>query len=520
MKVTRSLFGLFCISILFGCSQPNDQPTESRPNIVYILADDLGYGEVGYQGQSKIKTPNIDALAASGMIFTNHYTGAPVCAPARSIFLTGMHGGHTYIRGNDEWGHRGEVWNYAKAAEDPNLEGQRPLPEKTLTIAKILQGEGYATGLVGKWGLGAPLSEGIPNNLGFDYFYGYNCQRQAHNLYPPHMWENETKVPLNNEVIVPGTKLDSLADPNDPESYAKYTQSDYAPDMMHAKALGFIEENKDKPFFLYYASPLPHLPIQAPEELVEEYREEFGEEEYYDGNMGYFPNRYPRATYAAMISRLDQHVGEVRKKLEDLGLLENTLIIFTSDNGPTFTGGVDFDYFESSAPFTNGRGRTKGSVYEGGVRVPMVASWPGTIEEGSSSDHISIFYDMMPTFCELIDVEVPEQTDGKSILPTLLGKEQDTHEYLYWEYPEYGGQQAIRMGKWKAVRQNIKSDGNLNIELYDLSTDILERNDLASENPDIVAKMEEIFIKEHIESPIDRFKMEALGDKLSGEQSN
>ncbi len=506
----------FILLISFGCEQ---KPT--KPNIIYILADDLGYGEVGYQGQDKIHTPNIDALAKSGMIFTNHYTGAPVCAPARSIFLTGQHGGHTYIRGNDEWGHRGEVWNYAKAAVDPNLEGQRPLPKETLTVGKILQGQGYKTGLVGKWGLGAPLSEGIPNNLGFDYFYGYNCQRQAHNLYPPHMWENKTKVKLNNEVVVPGTKLDSLADPNSPESYARYTQPDFAPDLMHEKALSFVEENKEGPFFLYYASPLPHLPIQAPKEIVDQYREEFGDEAPYDGSRGYFPNQFPRATYAAMITRLDQHVGELVAKLEELGLRENTLIVFTSDNGPTFTGGVDFDYFESSAPFSNGYGRTKGSVYEGGVRVPMVASWPGTVQAGSESDLPSIFYDMMPTFCDLLGLEIPAETDGISFLPTLMGEEQSqTHDYLYWEYPEYGGQQAIRMGKWKAVRTNIKREGNLKIELYDLEKDILEQNDISDDHPEIVTQMEEIFKAEHIESPIDRFKMEALGDTMSESTTN
>jgi arylsulfatase len=426
--------------------------------------------------------------------------------------LTGKHGGHAYIRGNDEWRERGEVWDYAKAAADPNLEGQRPLPVGTITLASILQEQGYKTGIVGKWGLGAPLTESIPTKMGFDYFYGYNCQRQAHNLYPPHMWENENKIQLNNPIVVPSTKLDSGADLYDPASYEKYNQKDYAPTLMHDKALSFIEENKDEPFFLYYASPLPHVPLQAPFDDVEKYESEIGDEAPYDGSKGYFPNRYPRATYAAMISLLDQQIGEVREKIRALGLEENTIIVVTSDNGPTYTGGVDFDYFESSSPFTNGYGRTKGFVYEGGIRIPMLVSWPGKVVAGSKTDHISAFYDVLPTICDLLGVTVPQDTDGKSFLPTLLGKEQEAHEYLFWEYPEYGGQQAVRMGKWKAIRQNIIKEGNLEIELYDLSIDPKEQNNIADANPEIIQKMKEIMKKEHSTPALDRFKMAALED--------
>ena len=508
--MTRNILTLSLLLAFFSCTKQEEKPI--KPNIVYILADDLGFGEVGYQGQKKIHTPNIDALAASGMVFTNHYSGAPVCAPARCILLTGKHGGHAYIRGNDEWRDRGEVWDYAKAAADPNLEGQRPLPTGTITLASILQGQGYKTGIVGKWGLGAPLTESIPTKMGFDYFYGYNCQRQAHNLYPPHMWENETKVSLNNPVVVPNTKLEEGADLNDPASYSKYQQQEYAPTLIHEKALSFIEENKDKPFFLYYASPLPHVPLQAPKSDVDKYESEFGEEAPYDGSQGYFPTRYPHATYAAMISLLDQQIGEVKAKLKELGLEENTLIVVTSDNGPTYTGGVDFDYFESSAPFTNGYGRTKGFVYEGGIRIPMLVNWPGKVEAGTKTDHISAFYDVMSTICDLLGIAPPADTDGKSFLPTLLGKDQEAHEYLFWEYPEYGGQQAVRMGKWKAIRQNILKENNLEIELYDLSTDPQEQNNIAEANPEIVKRMEEIMKNEHSTAELDRFKMAALGD--------
>lgn len=501
----------------FACQQAEQTP--KKPNIVLILADDLGYGEVGFNGQKLIKTPNMDELAASGKIFTNHYTAAPVCAPARGMILTGLHSGHAYIRGNDEWRERGEVWDYAKAAADPNLEGQRPLPAETLTIAKVLQQNGYKTGIVGKWGLGAPLSEGIPTNLGFDYFFGYNCQRQAHNLYPPHLWENETKIPLENEIVVPGTKLDEGADPMDLVSYARYQQQDYAPEVMHEKALAFLDENSNQPFFLYYASPLPHLPLQAPQELVAEYVEVFGEEAPYDGSKGYFPTRYPRATYAAMITLLDKQIGELRQKVEEMGQLENTIFILTSDNGPTYTGGVDFDFFESSQPFSNGYGRTKGFVYEGGIRVPMVVNWPGKVEEGSQSEHISAFYDLFPTLCDLIGVEAPAGLDGMSFLPAILGKEQKPHEYLYWEFPEYGGQQAVRMGNWKAVRQQLK-EGIVKTELYDLSNDPQEQKDLSNIHPKVVAQLEEIMKKEHQESHIDRFKLETLGDQLSANSGN
>lgn len=513
MKLTQIAF-LLALCCFFSCGKEQAESglSHAPPNIVFILADDLGYGEVGYQGQEKIKTPHIDALAASGKIFTNHYSGAPVCAPARSIFLTGKHGGHAYIRGNDEWRERGEVWDFAKAALDPNLEGQRPLPAETQTLAKLLQSAGYATGIVGKWGLGAPLSEGIPSNLGFDYFYGYNCQRQAHNLYPPHLWENETKIPLNNEIVVPGTLLDSLADPDDPESYSRYVQNDYAPDLMHAKALAFLEAKKDEPFFLYYASPLPHLPLQIPDADRQAYREAFGDEVPYDGKDSYFPNQFPRATYAAMITKLDRQIGELRDKLDELGVLENTLIVVTSDNGPTYLGGVDYDYFESSQPFSNGFGRTKGFVYEGGVRVPMLVNWPEQIEAGTSSDHISIFYDWLPTICEMVGIPIPEDADGQSFLPDILGNPQQDRGYIFWEYPEYGGQQAIRMGKWKAVRQNIKKDGNLDIELYNLENDPWEKNNIASENPKVVAEMASIFQKEHEKPQVDTFVMPILDE--------
>ncbi|MDH5397477.1 MAG: arylsulfatase [Cyclobacteriaceae bacterium] len=498
-----------------GCkSNPPTEKKNNKPNIIFILADDLGYSEVGVYGQDKIETPNIDQLAATGMRFTNFYSGAPVCAPARSVLLTGLHSGHTPIRGNHEWGERGDVWDFAKAVTDPNLEGQYPLPDSTITLAKVLQNSGYATGMVGKWGLGGPLSNSIPNTMGFDFFYGYNCQRQAHTYFPQHLWKNREKVLLNNKLVVPNTKLEKNSDPLDTASYADYHLTDYAPRLMHEEALQFIADNKANPFFLYYASPIPHAPLQAPRKWVDYYREKFGDETPYLGDRSYFPNRYPHATYAAMVSYLDEQVGELVQKLKTLGLYENTLIIFTSDNGPTFNGGSDSPYFNSAKPFKSERTWGKGYVKEGGIRVPMIASWPGIIDVKTESPLISSFYDMMPTLCEITGASVPP-TDGLSMLPTMQGRPQDQveHDYLYWEFPQYGGQQAVRMGDWKGIRSNIKNNKeSMVFELYNLKTDITEENDVANEYPEIAAQIRQIFDKEHAPSDIPRFRMPQLGD--------
>ncbi len=507
--IYRILLWIFILSFCTSCIPHASK--DKKPNIIFILADDLGYGELGVYGQEKIETPHIDALANSGMRFTQHYSGAPVCAPARYVFLTGQHTGHAFIRGNDEWNERGDVWNYEKACLNPAFEGQRPIPEGTITLGEQLQKEGYKTSILGKWGLGAPETEGIPNLQGFDYFFGYNCQRQAHNLYPPHLWENVQKVRLNNEMVIPHTGLDSLANPLDSRSYEKFSQNEYAPENIQERALQFIENQGDQAFFMYYASPLPHLPLQAPKKYVDYYVEKFGEEKPYTGGNGYFPTRYPRATYAAMISYLDHQVGELVDKLKEEGLYENTIIIFSSDNGPTYTGGVDFDYFESSAPFSNGYGKTKGFVYEGGIRIPLIVSWPNKIKAGSTSDHISAFYDLMPTICDIAQADIPKQIDGISFLPTLLAQEQPLHSFLYWEFPSYKGQQAVRMGKWKAIRKNI-FEGNLTIELYDLEQDFLEQRDISAMHPKVVATMEEIMIQEHEPSENERFQFEALDE--------
>jgi len=510
-----TVLGLSLVSFT-GCSAPETTSKDSSraPNIVLILADDLGYGDLGIYGQEKIETPHIDQLAKNGMLFTQHYSGSPVCAPSRCVLMTGKHTGNAHIRSNDEWRERGEVWDFAKAVEDPNLEGQRPIPAGTPTVGRLLQQVGYQTAIVGKWGLGAPLTEGIPNKQGFDFFFGYNCQRQAHTYFPRHLWKNEEKVWLDNELIVPNTKLPEGADPYDSTSYLPFTsQPDYAPELMLEESLQFIENNQNQPFFLYFASPIPHVPLQAPQRWVDYYHEKFGDEEPYLGERNYFPVRYPRATYAAMVSYLDEQVGKLVDKLKETGTYDHTLIVFTSDNGPSFNGGTDSEYFDSAKPFRSDYGRGKGTVYEGGMRVPFIASWPGKIEEGTTSDHISAFWDILPTFCEIAGTGVPKDVNGLSMLSVLLGEQPaKTHDYLYWEFPSYQGQQAVRMGKWKAMRRDIFR-GNMDFELYDLEADPTETTDVAALYPDIIARMEEIVQNSRTIPEIERFRFAELGDK-------
>ena len=497
--------------LLASCAGDN---TPSQPNIIYILADDLGYGELGCYGQEKIETPSIDRLAETGIMFTQHYSGAPVCAPSRCILLTGKHSGHAFIRGNHEWGERGNVWSYRAMIDDPGLEGQYPLPEGTSTLGTMLQEQGYKTAIVGKWGLGAPGSTGVPNKQGFDFFFGYNCQRQAHTYNPVHLWKNDERVYTGNDTVPPGTKLPEGADPYNEASYSDFWLEVYSPDMMFDEITNFVNENKDNPFFLYWATPIPHLALQAPPEWVKKYVDKFGEEEPYIGDRGYFPNRYPRAAYAAMVSYLDNQVGELIQQLKDLGIYDNTLVIFTSDNGPSYTGGTDSHWFNSAGPFSEDAERVKGRVYEGGIRVPMIASWPGMIEPGSKTDHISAFWDVMPTLAEITGAETPDDIDGLSFLPVLTGvNDQEEHDYLYWEFPSYRGQQAVRMGKWKAVRKDI-FNGNMRIELYDLENDPSETTDVADSYPEIVAKVDSLMKAAHTPAELDRFKIKELGDEL------
>jgi arylsulfatase A-like enzyme len=511
MKAKSLLSFALMILPFFSFAQVKKEKIQ-RPNIVYIFADDLGYGDLGCYGQTKIETPNIDALAKIGMLFTQHYA-MPVCAPSRYCLMTGINSGKAFIRGNDEWGERGDVWSFKAMEENPSLEGQLPIPDSTITIAKLLKKNGYKTALVGKWGLGAPMTAGEPNNQGFDYFYGSLCQRQDHQYYPAHLWENIFRVPLNNKVQDPNIKFPAELNSEDPANYKTYKQRDYSPDFMLDAALRFLDSVKNKPFFLYYPSPLPHASMQAPENLVEYYHKKFGYEKPFPGGS-YVPCLYPRATRAAMITLLDQQVGAIIKKLKQEGVYNNTIIIFSSDNGSSNEGGADCKFFDSNGPFKNEFGWGKGFLYEGGIRMPLIVSWPGKIKEGSKSEMINANWDFLPTVCEITNIKQPKNIDGISYLPALLGKEKEQvhHDYLYWEFPQYGGQQAVRMGKWKGIRMNIIK-GNLKIQLYDLDNDIREQHDVASEHTEIVKQMEAIMKKEHHTPDVASFRMETVEDK-------
>ena len=459
-----------CLLLLAACGAPVEP---ARPkNVILILADDLGYSELGCYGQELIRTPNIDRLAAGGMRFTRAYSGSPVCAPSRCVLLTGFHTGHAIVRNNWEGG------SWERGAP----EGQYPLPEGTPNLARSLQEAGFATGCVGKWGLGGPETSGHPNRQGFDLFHGYLCQRIAHNYYPTHLWLNEEKHILEgNKWFTPHQRLTEPLESDD-AYYERYSAAIYAPDVMTATALEFMDSNATEPFFLYFASTIPHVALQVPREDVDAYPPEWDDAPYL-GMKGYLPHPSPRRAYAAMVSHLDRDVGRILDKLDELGIADETLVLFTSDNGPTFNGGSDSAFFDSA----HGMRGLKCSVHEGGIRVPMIVSWPGHIEPGSTSDHLCAFEDILPTVLALTGLAPHEGIDGISFTPTLAGSaDQEQHELLYWEY---GNQQALRAGDWKAVRKGLKK-GNKAIEIYNLVSDPREQTDLSSERPEVLARME------------------------------
>jgi arylsulfatase A len=470
------ILGIF---IFAGCKKKQEQ-TVSSPNIIYIFADDLGYGELGAYGQEKIKTPNLDRLAAGGMRFTQHYTGAPVCAPSRYMLLTGTHAGHAYIRGNYELGQ----------FSDEMEGGQMPIPETTPTLAKMLKKAGYQTAMVGKWGLGMNGTTGSPLLQGFDYYYGYLDQKQAHNYYPTHLWENDKVSPLNNDYFLVHQPQEKGIDQ---KVFDQFKGRDYAPDRMIEKALHFIDTTAtDKPFFLYYPSPIPHVSLQVPDSLVQEYLGSFEETPYY-GNSGYTAHQYPLSAYAAMITHLDSEVGKIWEAVKAKGQEENTLILFSSDNGPTFAGGVDADFFNSAGDL---RG-LKMDVYEGGIRVPFIAYWKNKISAGQTSDLVSGHWDMYNTFAELAHQE-QSSPDGISLVNELLGiPQKQQHEYLYFEYPEKRGQVALRWGDWKGVKVEMKTTTNAPWELYNLKTDPQEKYNLAAKHPEIIHTMDSLQRRAH-----------------------
>jgi arylsulfatase A-like enzyme len=478
---------------------------EKRANIVFIIADDLGYGDLGCYGQQKIRTPNLDRLAREGMRFTNHYSGSNVCAPSRCVLMTGKHPGHGYIRDNRQ----------AKGF----TEGQEPVPAGLLQLPSLLKQQGYVLGGFGKWGLGPVGSSGDPLKHGFDRWFGYNCQAVAHNYYPTHLWDNDTPIKLDNPKFAAHQKLPAAADPDDPKSYAGFTGKTYAPDLIGAKALDFVRANKDRPFFLYYATTVPHLALQVPEDSLKEYAGTFPETPY-TGDRGYLPHRQPRAAYAAMITRMDRDIGRLLALIQELKLDERTIIIFTSDNGPLYDrlGGTDTEFFNSAGGL---RGR-KGSYYEGGFREPCLVRWKGRIGAGSTSDRVTGFEDWLPTLLELIGAKekTPSDLDGISFAPTLLGRNQAPRPFLYRESPGYGGQQGVRVGKWKALRLNLnprpkaKDQAPGEIELYDLVADPSETNNVAGKHPEVVARLRAIMTQQHVKS--DQFPMRALDASKEG----
>ncbi|MGI8602149.1 MAG: arylsulfatase [Verrucomicrobiales bacterium] len=438
-----------------------------KPNIVFILADDLGVGELGCYGQKMIRTPNIDRLANEGMRFTACYAGSAVCAPSRCSLLTGKHPGHAFVRDNREL--PGRV-----GAGEETYPGQTPLPENDLTIAKLLRSAGYLSTCIGKWGLGNVGNSGDPQKQGFDHFFGYYCQRHAHNHYPRFLFRDGSKLML---------------DGNEGGATGRH----YAQDQFIAEAEKFLRENKHRPFLLYLPVTIPHLAIQGPEEALAEYRGKFPEPEDYKPGS-YFKHATPRAGYAGMVTYLDRGVGRILTLLDELKLDEKTLVLFSSDNGPTHdrVGGADSDFFKSS----EGRRGRKGSLYEGGLRVPLLARWPGKIKPGTVSDHVCAFWDVLPTLGELAGVIPPPHLDGLSFAPTLLGREgQKSHEFLYWEFPAYGHHQALRAGKWKAVRPQLAKAPKAEPELYDLAADPGEAHDVADQNPEVVERLRALMVE-------------------------
>jgi arylsulfatase A-like enzyme len=451
--------------LLSACKKPDQTGSDNllKPNIIYILADDLGYNELGCYGQDKILTPHIDRLASEGMKFTQHYAGTSVCAPSRSVLMTGLHTGHTPSRGNKE------VEPY----------GQFQIPDQTVTVAELLKKAGYTTVMYGKWGLGVENTSGDPQNQGFDEFYGYYGQVHAHNSFPEYLYSNREKIYLENEVIY-------LPKDHWTRGLGSYATNkiDYSNDIFAQRALTFIENHENIPFFLYLPFTIPHNNGEAPEGLKFE-----------TPTLAPYENRdwsYEKKSYAAMISRLDSYIGQIADKLKSKGIDQRTLVIFSSDNGC-----AEPQLFNGSGSF---RGK-KRDLYEGGIRVPMIAWWPGIIEAGSVSDHISAFWDVHPTVCQLAGIEIPSYVDGISFLPELKGNSQPEHDYLYWEFHELGKKQAVRKGKWKAVRLDIWEKPQNPIELYNLETDLGETNNVAGQHPEVVREMMEILEKAHEPDP-------------------
>ncbi len=498
----KPLFALFLLSAAALARQPN---------VILILADDLGRGDLGCYGQKYIRTPNLDRMAAEGMKLMDHYSGNAVCAPSRCVLMTGYHPGHAFIRDNRQA-------NTAKGLPKmgkPEHEGQFPIPDATVTLAEIFKAAGYVTGGFGKWGLGGPGSTGEPLKQGFERWFGYNCQGVAHNFYPTYLWDNDKTIELKNPPFPSADKLKPDEDSTKPESYKRFQGTEYSADLIAEQALKFARDNKDRPFFLYWPTTVPHLAMQVPDDSVAEYDGVF-EETPYPGGKGYLPHFKPRAGYAAMITRMDREIGKMIRLIAELGLDEDTIFLFISDNGSLNgthqgLGGVDAAFFNSSSDLRDG----KGTLYEGGIRSPGIVRWKGRVKPGSTSQAITGFEDWMPTLLDLCGLKnkTPEGIDGVSFASLLRGDSQNGREFLYREFPNYGGQQCVRLGKWKYIRTGISGGKarkavKASEELYDLENDPAETSNVLAAHPKMVAQMRLIAAREHQNSA--DFKFPAL----------
>ena len=489
---TRRRLAAALLSAVVAAQAPT-QTSARAPNVVFVLADDLGYREIGAFGQTKIRTPHLDRLAQQGMRLTRHYAGAPVCAPSRCVLMTGKHPGHAAVRDNKE----------------AQPEGQWPLPAAEPMLPMVLHDAKFATGAFGKWGLGMFGTSGDPLARGFDRFFGYDCQRHAHSYWPAYLYDDSKRVPLTNAPPVPGTgKLRAGEAADDDASYARFVGTDYAPDRILAAAVSFVRTHAERPFFLFMPSVLPHLALHAKPDDFKAYANAFPETPYTGGN-GYTPHRTPRAAYAAMITRLDSDVGALLAVLDELQLANDTIVVFTSDNGATHSpvGGTDVDFFASCGEL---RGR-KGSLYEGGIRVPAIVRWPGHVPAGSESARITGFEDWLPTLAELCGATVPTGLDGISLAPTLRGEAQPERPFLYREFAGYGGWQAVWSGTHKLVRRQLQNPAKATTELYDLSASPNESADLAAAQPERVRDLGAVLQREH--APSATFPLAAIDAK-------
>ena len=498
------------LSACNGNSQADLSGNSQKPNIIYIMCDDMGYNDLACYGQQYINTPNLDRMAQEGMGFTQAYAGSPVSAPSRASFMTGQHTGHTEVRGNKEYWKDVPMIDMGVNKEFSRV-GQHPYDPEHVILPEIMKDNGYTTGMFGKWAGGYEGSVSTPDKRGIDEYYGYVCQYQAHLYYPNFL--NRYSKSKGDKEVVRITLEDNIKYPQHGEGYEKRTQ--YSADMIHQTALEWIDSQDGKqPFFGVFTYTLPHAELVQPEDsILQYYKEKFTEDKDWISPdwSRYNTSLHAHAQFAAMVTRLDTYVGEVLNKLKEKGFDKNTLVIFTSDNGPHMEGGADPDFFGYNAIL---RG-TKRQTHEGGVRVPFIAWWPGTVPSGVVNDHQLAFYDVMPTFCELAGVQdyVAKYTnpnkevdyfDGLSFATTLLGKEgQQAHDFLYWEFEETD-QVAVRMGDWKMVSKGGKP------HLYDLKVDVHEDNDIATQHPDIVKKMVEIAHSQHTESPYFKVTMPVM----------